>query len=93
MLWLVEDDCADAESASPWGLQSGLDLYLRLRGLQSGAHAKLGRRSSGGVSRAEVCPEEHRVRLRSPKQHRKRAQSGINNDQKQKENLALSIFQ
>ena len=46
MLWLVEDDCTAAEGAPSWGLQSGLDLYLRLRGLQPGAHAKLGDRSS-----------------------------------------------
>ena len=50
MLWLVEDDCADAKSAPSRGLQSGLDLYLRLRRLQSGAHAKSGRNSSGAVS-------------------------------------------
>jgi hypothetical protein len=30
MLWLVEDDCTDAEGAPSWGLQSGLDLYLRV---------------------------------------------------------------
>ena len=51
MLRLAEDDCADAEGAASRSLQSGLDLYLRLRRLQSGAHAKPGRRSSGGVSR------------------------------------------
>jgi len=50
MLWLAEDDCAAAEGAPSRGLQSRLDLHLRLRGLQSGAHAKLGGRSSGAVS-------------------------------------------
>ena|SRR6266568_2122578 len=33
------------------GGQSALDIYLRLRRLQSGAHAKPGGRSTGGVSR------------------------------------------
>ena len=57
MLWLVEDDCADAESAPSRGLQSGLDLYLRLRSLQSGAHAKSGCDSSSAVSwRRSVSP-------------------------------------
>jgi transposase len=51
MLRLAEDDCADAQAAAPWSLQGGLDLYLRLRGLQSGAHAKPRGRSSCGVSR------------------------------------------
>ena len=55
MLRLAEDDRADAEGAASWGVQSALDLYPRLRGLQSGAHAKPGRRSSGGVSRVDVC--------------------------------------
>ena len=35
----------------PWSLQGGLDLHVRLRGLQSGAHAKPRGRSSCGVSR------------------------------------------
>ena len=29
MLRLVEDDCTDAEAATSWSLQSGLDLHLR----------------------------------------------------------------
>src|SRR5438874_11017086 len=51
MLRLVEDDCSDAEAAPSRRVPSGLDLHLRLRGLQSGAHAQSGRCSSGGVSR------------------------------------------
>ena len=51
MLRLAEDDRADAQGAPSRGVQSALDFYLRLRRLQSGAHAKSGRRSFGGVSR------------------------------------------
>ena len=51
VLRLAEDDCADAQAAAPWSLQGGLDLHVRLRGLQSGAHAKPRGRSSCGVSR------------------------------------------
>ena len=51
MLRLAEDDRAHAEGSASWGWQSALDLYSRLRRLQSGAHAKPGRRGSGGVSR------------------------------------------
>src|SRR5713226_9368156 len=51
MFWLAEDDCGAAQSAASRSLQSGLDLYLRLRGLQLGAHAKSGGHSSGGVGR------------------------------------------
>jgi hypothetical protein len=39
------------QATAPWSLQSGLDLYLRLRGLQLGAHAQPGGHSSRGVSR------------------------------------------
>src|SRR5712692_6934588 len=51
MFWLAEDDCGAAQSAASRSLQSGLDLYLRLRGLQLGAHAKSGGHSFGGVGR------------------------------------------
>src|ERR1700722_13581946 len=51
VLRLAEDDCADEKAAAPWRLQGGLDLHFRLRGLQSGAHAKPRGRSSCGVSR------------------------------------------
>jgi hypothetical protein len=39
-----------AKAAVSRGLQSALDLYSRLRGLQSGAHAESDRCSSGDVS-------------------------------------------
>jgi hypothetical protein len=51
MLRLVENDSADAEGSTSLGEQSTLDLYPRLRRLQSGARAKPGCRSSGGISR------------------------------------------
>ena len=47
---LVEDGRADAQGASSWRVPSGLDLHLRLCGLQSGAHAQSDGRSSGAVS-------------------------------------------
>jgi hypothetical protein len=51
MFRLAEDGGGVAESATPRSWQSGMDLHLRLRRLQPGAHAKPGGRSSGGVSR------------------------------------------
>ena len=45
--WLAEDNCSDAKAAASGSVQSALDLHLRLRRLQSGAHAYVGRRSSG----------------------------------------------
>jgi hypothetical protein len=50
VLRLAEDDRPGAEGSASWSVQSGLDLYLRLRGLQSGAHPKLGCRGLGAVS-------------------------------------------
>ena len=40
MLRLAEDHRADAQGAASRGVQGRLDLYLRLRRLQSGAHAE-----------------------------------------------------
>jgi len=51
MLWLAEDDCFVAQGASSRNLEGGLDVYVRVRGLQSGAHAKPdGRCGSNAVS-------------------------------------------
>jgi Phage integrase, N-terminal SAM-like domain len=50
VLRLAEDDCPNAQGAPSRSLQSALDFCSGLRRLQSGAHAKSGRRSSGGVS-------------------------------------------
>src|SRR5260370_21779376 len=51
MFWLAEDDCGAAQSAASRSLQSALEVDLRLRGLQLGAHAKHDGHSSGGVGR------------------------------------------
>ncbi len=51
MFWLAEDDCVAAQGAASRNVEGGLDVYLRLCGLQSGAHAKPdGRRGSSAVS-------------------------------------------
>src|SRR5262249_37441761 len=51
MLWLVEDCGVVAQSAASRNVEGGLDLHVRLCGLQPGAHAKPhGRHSSGAVS-------------------------------------------
>ena len=50
MLRLVEDRCLAAEGTPSRGVQSALDLYSRLRGLQPGAHAQPGWGSFGGLS-------------------------------------------
>jgi len=46
MFRLAEDRRPDAQGAPSRAVQSPLDLYPCLRCLQSGAHAKSGRRSS-----------------------------------------------
>jgi hypothetical protein len=48
---LIAVSSAHAEGSASRGEQSALDLYSGLRGLQLGANAKPGRRSSGGLSR------------------------------------------
>jgi hypothetical protein len=40
MFWLAEDDCVAAQGASSRNVEGGLDVYLGVRGLQFGAHAK-----------------------------------------------------
>src|ERR1700675_2409718 len=40
MFWLAEDDCAVAQSTASRDAEGRLDLYVRVRGLQSGAHAE-----------------------------------------------------
>src|SRR5262249_55862134 len=51
MLWLAEDHCVVAQSAASRNVKGRLDLHVRLRGLQPGAHAKShGQHSFGAVS-------------------------------------------
>src|ERR1700694_2908805 len=40
MFWLAEDDRTVTQSAASRNVEGGLDLYVRLRSLQPGAHAK-----------------------------------------------------
>src|SRR5277367_2331021 len=40
MFWLAENDCTVTQGAASRNVEGGLDLYVRLRGLQPGAHAK-----------------------------------------------------
>jgi transposase len=56
-------------------LQSGLDLYFRLRGLQLGAHAKPGGRSSGGVSPWPKCVWLRMDQSQRPRKTRKPTRS------------------
>lgn len=60
MFRLTEDDCPDAQAATSRGGQSALDLYSRLRSLQSGAYAKPSHRSSGGVRSTFATKAEQR---------------------------------
>src|SRR5215813_5747641 len=51
MFWLVEDHCLAAQGAPSRNVESRLDLHVRLRGLQPGAHAEPdAQRSSDVVS-------------------------------------------
>ena len=56
MFRLAQDGRTPEEGALSRGVQSALGFYSRLRRLQSGAHAKSGRRSPSGVSRSRSLP-------------------------------------
>src|ERR1700730_7015945 len=55
VLWLAEDDCVTPQGAASRNVESGLDVYLRLCGLQPGAHAKLDGRSGVVSPGRSVC--------------------------------------
>src|ERR1700756_4398843 len=58
MFWLAEDRCVVAQSAASRNAEGRLDLHLRLRGLQFGAHAEPdAQRSSDVVSRGRSVSE------------------------------------
>src|ERR1700730_19436067 len=52
MFWLAEDHCVAAQTAASGISESRLDLHVRLRGLQPGAHAEPDAQHSSGVVRA-----------------------------------------
>ena len=58
--WLVEDHCIVAQSAASRDAEGRLDLYVRVRGLQSGAHAQPDAQHSSGVVRAGRGVSERR---------------------------------
>src|ERR1700745_1351076 len=60
MLWLAEDHCIVAQSAASRDAESRLDLYVRMRGLQSGAHAEPDAQHSSGVAHAGRGVSERR---------------------------------
>src|SRR5271155_3739875 len=81
MFWLAEDDCTIAQGAASRNVEGRLDVYLRLCGLQPGAHAKPdGRRVSSAVSlgrsvsewsrnahKGRSAAQENRLALRNSK--------------------------
>src|SRR5271156_3456704 len=52
MFWLAEDHRVTAQAAASRNPEGGLDFYVRLRGLQSGAHAQLVSRYCSGAVKA-----------------------------------------
>src|SRR5271165_4998479 len=60
MFWLVEDHCIVAQSTASRDAEGRLDLYVRVRGLQPGAHAQLDAQHSSGVVRAGRGVSERR---------------------------------
>src|SRR5271157_531968 len=60
MFWLVEDHCIVAQSTASRDAEGQLDLYVRVRGLQPGAHAQLDAQHSSGVVRAGRGVSERR---------------------------------
>src|SRR3989442_1394533 len=91
MLRLAEDDCPAAESTASRSLQSGLDLYLRLRGLQLGAHAQPGGRSSGRVSPGRRVSGWAWIRPRGPEQSEINSLD-ITHDEKRQEKHRIHQF-
>src|SRR5271154_2899542 len=73
MFWLAEDHRVTAQAAASRNPEGGLDFYVRLRGLQSGAHAQLvSRYCSGAVNagRGVSTARSNATRaLRSAKNH------------------------
>src|SRR2546428_12828040 len=91
MLRLAEDDCPAAESTASRSFQSGLDLYLRLRGLQLGAHAQPGGRSSGRVSPGRRVSGWAWIRPRGPEQSEINSLD-ITHDEKRQEKHRIHQF-
>jgi hypothetical protein len=92
MLWLAEDDRAHGQGSASRGEQSALDIYPRLRRLQSGAHAKPGRRSSGGVRSEPRCVSS-RIELEAEATKTPEIKPfNIVNDEQQKEKPASNQF-
>ena len=85
MFWLAEDDCAVTQDAPSRNVESGLDLYVRVRRLQPGAHAKSdGCVSSSVVSRGRGVSEgsrKHSGTLDSAKTNHKRNSPTLQNDE------------
>ena len=91
MLRLAEDDSAHAEGSPSRGVQSALDLYPRLRRLQSGAHAKLDHRIWGRVSPDRAVFAAAWSQNQRP--HKPEIQAfDIINDEQQKEKHAANQF-
>ena len=91
MLRLAEDDRADAKGSASRGEQSALDIYPRLRRLQSGAHAKLDHRSWGRVSQDRAVSAAAWSQNQRP--HKPEMQAfDIINDEQQKEKHAANQF-
>jgi len=49
VFWLLEGDCLATQGAPSWNVKGGLDLCLRLRGLQPGAYSKSNAQHSSGT--------------------------------------------
>ena len=91
MLWLVEDDCADAKSAPSRGRQSGLDLYLRLRSL----HLVRMRNLAATVPRCKLAPKcvSRSIELEAAATKPPKSEPfDIVNDEKQKEKQVADQF-
>ena len=71
--------------------KGGLGVHLRLRGLQPGAPAKSGFRSSGNISSGPSALRKASLRPRGHK-HQESAPLNLTNDEKRKENRAADQF-
>src|SRR6187549_2958376 len=93
MLRLAEDHCAPEKGAPSRGVQSTLDLYSRLRRLQSGAHAKSGRRSSGGISRGRSVSRPSLISALEAEKYRQSRSSTPSTTKQKDKTCCESIFQ
>src|SRR5260370_40266169 len=93
MFWLVEDHCVAAQAAASRDAEGRLDLHVRLRGLQPGAHAEPDApRSSSVVRSGRGVPERCGNALFGRSVARKTTPRTPENSRMTQTNLAIACY-